>query len=63
LEVDLRLCFLLIELWAAETWTDCVVVAYLRLAYAAGYQSALQERRRGQLFRDLDLPVPKRERS
>jgi hypothetical protein len=41
-----------------ERWAKAQVAAYLRLAYATGYLDALQEKERGQLFRDLGLPVP-----
>jgi hypothetical protein len=59
LELDLRLAAVLIEaLGLQRRWTKPQVAAFLRLAYASGYQDALKEKERGQLFRDLGLPVP-----
>ena len=63
LELDLRLRELLLEAWSADCSTDGEVAAFLRLAYACGYQDALREGRRGQLFRDLGMPVPRRARA
>jgi hypothetical protein len=61
LELDLRLAAVLVEaLGLQRRWTKQQVAAFLRLAYASGYQDALKEKERGQLFRDLGLPVPER---
>ncbi len=60
LEVNLRLRELLINFVAAESWTEEFATPYLRLAYATGYQDALSEACRGQMFPDLGLPVPRR---
>ena len=58
LEVDLRLSLVMVEALDVRWMTRPLFAAYLRLAYATGYQDALQEKERGQLFRDLGLPVP-----
>jgi hypothetical protein len=61
LEIDTRLHELLVDALGLERWTSEAVAAFLRLAYATGYQAALQETGRGQLYRDLQLPIPERE--
>lgn len=63
LELDLRLRGLLLEVWEAGSASEPELAAFLRLAYASGYQDALREPNRGQLFRDLGMPVPRRARS
>jgi hypothetical protein len=61
LELDLRLADVMVEaLGLRGRWTKTEVAAYLRLAYASGYEDALKENARGQLFRELGLPVPER---
>lgn len=62
LELDLRLREVLLEAWDSDCSTEGELAAFLRLAYASGYQDALRERTRGQLFRELGLPVPRRAR-
>jgi hypothetical protein len=59
LELDLRLAVVMVEaLELKGRWTKPQVAAFLRLAYASGYQDALKEKERGRLFRELGLPVP-----
>jgi hypothetical protein len=60
LEIDSRLCDVLLDALDWESWGDSGLAALLRLAYVSGYQTALQEPRRGQLFSDLGLAVPER---
>lgn len=53
------------DLWAAlwdspQALQPDVVGGLLRLAYLTGYQDALTEPVRGELFRSLGLPVPER---
>jgi hypothetical protein len=62
LEIDTRLHELMAEALALETWTSEAFAAFCRLAYGTGYQTALQETGRGELYRALGLPIPTREK-
>jgi hypothetical protein len=61
LDIDVRLHSVI--LWALEDTPDeALLSAFLRLAYAAGYQDALADPVRGQLLRDHGFAVPTRRR-
>ena len=62
--IDPRVADLWAALWAdpAAALQPDVVGGLLRLAYLTGYQDALVEEVRGDLFRSLGLPVPDRVR-
>jgi len=60
LDIDLRIHALILEAWDLDEWDEALIAGFLRLAYAAGYQDALAERRRGQLCLDHGAAIPKR---
>ena len=65
LDIDLRIGVDVWEdVWASPEETDDTLLAsLLRFVYARGYNDALVEPQRGQLFRDHGFPVPRRRRS
>lgn len=59
--IDPRVADLWAALWSGPDALEPEVVGgLLRLAYLTGYQDALTEEVRGELFRSLGLPVPDR---
>jgi hypothetical protein len=61
LDVDCRLAWLWREAWDIGCWDLEWAARYFRYAYGQGYWDALREYRRGQLYRDHRIPIPKRE--
>lgn len=63
LEFDPRLAEIWAAVFTAEPGLEPEKIGwFLRMAYLRGYQDALTESRRGELFTSLGLPIPRRER-